>query len=141
MWYNILLVDKRAHKDEPNWWARFNVCEKDNLEQIAKFYSHLYQRFRNYIVDQDNYTMFDLILVENPNHDPDCGTFTFSKINILPKFINKEMDYLLEHYNEFSKTWAKDGFISKKNKTLSFEDAARIVNKKYEKTFEYLKNN
>ena len=35
----------------------------------------------------------------------------------------------------------KYGFISKKNKTLSFEEAANIVNKKYEKTFEYLKNN
>ena len=36
---------------------------------------------------------------------------------------------------------SKYDFIPKKNKTLSFEDAARIVNKKYEKTFEYLKNN
>ena len=47
---------------------------------------------------------------------------------------------LLEKYGYTVKK-PKYGFISKKNKSLSFEAAANIVNKKYEKTFEYLKNN
>ena len=106
MWYNILFIDKRKHTKSPRWWARYCVCKKKNLEEISKFYSHLFMRFRNYIVDRDDYKMFDLILEEDPNYDPDCGSFTFTQLNILPEFTNKELDFLLDHYKEFSKTWA-----------------------------------
>lgn len=105
MWYNILLVDKSAHPNEPNWWTRYNVCQKENLEQIAKFYSHFYKRFKTYISELDGHKMYDLILEEDPNHDPDCGAFKFENLNLFPDLYNKEFDYLIEHFDDYIKTW------------------------------------
>lgn len=105
MWYNILLVDKSAHPDEPNWWTRYDMCQNENLELIAKFYSHLYDRFKTCIAETDNYEMYDLILAEDMNHDPDCGAFKFERLNLFPDLINKELDFLLSKFDEYTKTW------------------------------------
>lgn len=111
MHYNILLVDKRKHPNESQWWTRYNMFTDENLEKITKFYAHLYNRFRNYVVDRDDYLMFDLILAEDPNYDPDCGSFTFTDIKVFHPLINKELDFLIEHYDEFCKTWSKQNAV------------------------------
>lgn len=107
MHYSILLVDKRKHPLEPGWWSRYTVFESENLTKTAKFYSHLYSMFRNYVVDLDDYTKYDLIFCEDTNYDPDTGTFKFIDLDVLPVSVSKQLDHMIENHLDYSKTWAK----------------------------------
>lgn len=110
MHYNILLVDKRAHPKEPNWWTRICVYVSEDLERAAKIYVALYTRFRNMVVDRDDYLMYDMILEEDPNFEDDTGAFKFTSqaLNVLTPSICKALDFVIEHEDEFARTWAKE---------------------------------
>ena len=137
MWYNILLVDKSARPDEPNWWVRYNMCQNENLELIAKFYSQLYDRFKTYLSETDNYEMYDLILTEDPNHDPDCGAFKFERLNLFPDLINKEFDFLLSKFDEYTKPGRNKKLFFRVYKRKNFYYIYLCKNKKHKKLFIY----
>ena len=110
MHYNILLVDKRQHPKEPNWWTRICVYVSTDLERTAKLYANLYTKFLNEVVDLDDYFMYDIVLEEDPNFEDDTGAFKFSSpaLNILTPEICKELDFVIDHEDEFVKTWDKE---------------------------------